>query len=75
MNLFSTKFCTIVSPQFICRRNGSTIPVILVDKLEKKGEKGDIIQVKRGYARNFLIPRKIAGTVFESHILFLVISK
>ena len=25
------------------------------------GSKGEIVQVKRGYARNMLIPRKLAG--------------
>lgn len=43
-----------------CERNGSNIPIILVQELESRGRAGDIIEVKRGYARNLLIPRKIA---------------
>ena len=49
--------------QLILKRFGGTIPVILISNLENKGVKGDIIKVKRGYARNFLIPRQIAGTI------------
>eukprot|EP01031_Cornospumella_fuschlensis_P036191 gene36191-43896_t len=48
------------SYQCIPLRHGTSIPVILVNDFEKKGKKGEEIAVKRGYARNFLIPRKIA---------------
>jgi large subunit ribosomal protein L9 len=34
--------------------------VILTETIEKVGSKGDVINVKRGYARNFLIPRNYA---------------
>ncbi|MFH1727631.1 MAG: 50S ribosomal protein L9 [Pseudomonadota bacterium] len=34
--------------------------VILTEKYKDLGEAGDIIEVKDGYARNFLIPKKIA---------------
>jgi len=34
--------------------------VILLDHIEKLGNKGELVNVKRGYARNFLIPRKLA---------------
>ena len=42
-------------------RHGGSISVILIQDMEKRGVKGDIIKVKRGFARNLLIPRKIAG--------------
>lgn len=45
-------------------RHGGTIPVILKDGLQNKGETGDVVQVKRGFARNFLIPRKLAGKFY-----------
>jgi hypothetical protein len=52
---------------FQCRQGGS-ISVILLDQLEKKGKKGEIIKVKRGFARNFLVPRKLAGKFLcQSH--------
>ena len=34
--------------------------------MEKRGIVGDIVQVKRGFARNFLIPRKKAGKYWLS---------
>ena len=34
--------------------------VILTDDVEKLGLKGDVVDVKRGYARNYLLPRHLA---------------
>jgi large subunit ribosomal protein L9 len=34
--------------------------VILVHDVEKLGLKGDVVDVKRGYARNYLLPRRLA---------------
>jgi large subunit ribosomal protein L9 len=34
--------------------------VILLERIEKLGKIGDIVSVKRGFARNFLLPRKKA---------------
>jgi large subunit ribosomal protein L9 len=34
--------------------------IILRENLENLGEIGDVVEVKDGYARNFLIPRKLA---------------
>jgi large subunit ribosomal protein L9 len=34
--------------------------VILVQDVEKLGLRGDVVAVARGYARNFLLPRKLA---------------
>ena len=34
--------------------------IILLDKIGKLGNLGDIVRVKDGYARNFLIPQKMA---------------
>ena len=32
--------------------------VILIENIEKLGKVGDIVKVKDGYARNYLIPKK-----------------
>jgi large subunit ribosomal protein L9 len=34
--------------------------VILTNDVEKLGLKGEVVDVKRGYARNYLLPRKLA---------------
>jgi len=40
-----------------------TVPVLLLEDDEKLGHVGDVIEVKPGYARNFLIPTGIACPV------------
>jgi large subunit ribosomal protein L9 len=34
--------------------------VILLEHIEQLGKKGDVVNVKRGYARNYLVPREYA---------------
>ena len=34
--------------------------IILQEDIEKLGNRGDVVTVKPGYARNFLLPRKLA---------------
>ena len=42
--------------------------VVLLENLRKLGTIGEIIDVKRGYARNFLIPQKKALFASASNI-------
>ena len=44
-----------------------TTEVILTEKMEHLGAEADIVKVKSGYARNFLIPRGIAVEVNPSN--------
>jgi large subunit ribosomal protein L9 len=37
-----------------------TMEVILRDHVEKLGKRGEIVKVSDGYARNYLLPRKLA---------------
>jgi large subunit ribosomal protein L9 len=37
-----------------------TMKVILIDEVRGLGSRGDIVQVRDGYARNFLLPKKLA---------------
>src|SRR5438309_11080102 len=37
-----------------------TMQIILQEDIEKLGHRGDVVTVKPGYARNFLLPRKLA---------------
>jgi large subunit ribosomal protein L9 len=42
--------------------------VILLQDVEKLGLRGDVVSVTRGYARNFLIPRKLAETATAAKV-------
>ncbi|MGB6053902.1 MAG: 50S ribosomal protein L9 [Burkholderiaceae bacterium] len=42
--------------------------VILLEKVVNLGNLGDVVRVKDGYARNFLIPQRIARRATESAI-------
>ena len=46
---------------------GSSIPVIMVDTVDGTGLSGEIIRVKRGFARNFLIPNKKAAYLTQDN--------
>lgn len=41
--------------------------VILLERVEKLGQMGDVVAVKPGYARNFLLPRKKALRATEAN--------
>src|SRR6185369_3486689 len=41
-------------------RAGGVMEVILTRDVEKLGLKGEVVDVKRGYARNYLLPRRLA---------------
>jgi len=45
--------------------------VILRQNYESLGQVGDLVEVKEGFARNFLIPRKIAYAALKGNILAL----
>lgn len=42
--------------------------VILLERVAKLGQMGDVVDVKAGYARNFLLPQGKAKTASESNI-------
>lgn len=52
------------------RRNGSSVDVIVLRKIENKAEPGQLIRVKRGYARNYLFPNKLAGLMNDAQNCF-----
>ena len=41
-------------------RVGQVMEVILLSDVDKVGLKGDVVNVARGYARNYLVPRRLA---------------
>ncbi len=41
--------------------------VILREEVEKLGRRGDVVKVASGYARNFLLPRRLAVAATESN--------
>lgn len=44
----------------MCGRNGDKMKVILTQDVKGQGKKDQMIEVSDGYARNFLLPRKLA---------------
>lgn len=42
--------------------------IILKERLEKLGQPGDVVNVKPGYARNYLIPRGLAFEATEANL-------
>lgn len=44
-----------------------TVEVLLRDNLKHLGRCGDVVKVSPGYARNFLLPRRIAVTANEEN--------
>lgn len=43
--------------------------IILLESLEKLGEKGEVREVRKGYFRNFLYPRSLAKIATKEEIL------
>jgi large subunit ribosomal protein L9 len=44
------------------------VQVILLQDVEKLGLRGDVVDVARGYARNFLLPRKLAENATPARV-------
>jgi large subunit ribosomal protein L9 len=44
------------------------VQVILLQDVEKVGLRGEVVDVARGYARNFLLPRKLAETATSARV-------
>jgi large subunit ribosomal protein L9 len=42
--------------------------IILLDKIQRLGEIGDVVEVNSGYARNFLIPQKKAAFASKKNV-------
>ncbi len=42
--------------------------VILLKDVEKLGLRGEVVDVARGYARNYLLPRKLAETATAARV-------
>ena len=41
--------------------------VILREEIEKLGRRGDVVKVAAGYARNYLLPKRLAVAANESN--------
>ena len=45
--------------------------IILLDKIQKLGEIGDVVEVRSGHARNFLIPKKKAMFASDENLKYV----
>src|SRR2546427_4202742 len=48
--------------------SGPLMEVILLSDVEKLGLRGDVVDVARGYARNYLLPRRLAETATPARV-------
>jgi large subunit ribosomal protein L9 len=55
--------------------NGTTMDLILREDISNLGRRGDVVHVKDGYARNFLLPKKLAMPVTEGNKKVIVQEK
>jgi len=46
----------------------STVEVVLKESLEHLGSIGDVVRVRRGYARNYLLPRGLAVVASRGNV-------
>ena len=46
----------------------STVEVVLKENLQHLGSIGDVVRVRRGYARNFLLPRGLAVVASRGNV-------
>ena len=46
----------------------STVHIVLKENLEHLGSIGDVVRVRRGYARNFLLPRGLAVVASRGNV-------
>jgi large subunit ribosomal protein L9 len=53
----------------------STTQVILLERVEKLGELGDIVNVKPGFARNYLLPQKKAMRANKENLAYFEAQK
>jgi large subunit ribosomal protein L9 len=49
--------------------------LILMEDVEKLGKLGDTVEVKKGYARNFLLPRNLAMEANDKAVKLLEVKK
>ena len=55
--------------EWIAWKGGFTkVKVILQEDVKGQGKKGQLVEVSDGYARNFLLPRKLAVTATQANV-------
>jgi hypothetical protein len=63
-NTLLTKNFTRIENNNIFIRHASNIRVLLLNDLAGHGSKGEVISVRRGFARNLLVPHRKAGKYY-----------
>ena len=49
--------------------------VILLQDVNKLGKKGDVVKINDGYARNFILPKKLGLEATEKNLKYVAIQK
>src|SRR5690348_2351959 len=55
---------------FCPKEQASMVDLILLERVPKLGQMGQIVKVKPGYARNFLLPRKKAMRATKENLAY-----
>jgi len=55
------------NPRAVGGSTRQTAEVLLIDDISSLGQRGDIVRVKPGYARNYLLPHGLATTATEQN--------
>lgn len=56
-------------------RGGNTMKVILLEDVKSLGKKGEIVNVSDGYARNYVLPKKLGVEANTAHMNDLKLQK
>lgn len=54
-------------PMQLPRGKNGGIELLLIQSIDHLGEQGDVVEVKRGYALNYLIPQGLAAIATDHH--------
>lgn len=62
-------------PKFARKNGGLYMKIILLEDVKSLGKKGDLVEAKEGYAKNFIIPKKLGVEANDANMNTLKLQK